>query len=160
MATVAPPTKLTYHPDLEEFLSVKGSATFYPSVSLDVWDLICMSQNVISPDLWKKIPEALVHTCSACSALSACNSDQSLLSFSSSLIYVFPKDLWCQPGTFCLSHILFSRALVLYCSFLLTCHRRCHSCHQWQAHSTCKHANKKTTPILCWTPSMDLESII
>jgi hypothetical protein len=32
---------------------------------------------------------------------SACNSSLFLLSFSSFLFYVFPKDIWCLPGTFC-----------------------------------------------------------
>jgi hypothetical protein len=61
--TVTPPPELMHPPDLEEFLSVKGSATFDPSASLDVWDLIDASQNAISPELWKNFPSALAHTC-------------------------------------------------------------------------------------------------
>jgi hypothetical protein len=63
MTTVAPPPKLTHPPDLEEFLSVKFFATFDPSVSLDVWDPVCVSYNAISHDIWKRFPLSLTHTC-------------------------------------------------------------------------------------------------
>jgi hypothetical protein len=62
MSIFAPPPELTHPPNLEEFLSVKGFATFDPSRSIDVWDIICVSQNAISHELWQNFPSSLVHT--------------------------------------------------------------------------------------------------